>query len=300
MTYRTPLLLILTAALLIACMPPQRNDQPEVHGHRGCRGILPENTIDGFKKAVELGCDQLELDVVLSADGQVVVSHEPWMHPTICQLPDGRTIDAERAMDLNLYRMTVAEIQRYDCGSLPHPGFPDQDQRRSVKPTLMQVVEASDEHALLSGNVSPGYNIEIKSDPSLYDTHQPRPAAFVAAVIATIDSLGISERCQLQSFDPAILEAVHSERPDLRVALLVENADDLATNLGRLSFTPQAYSPSFELATPELLSELRAKDIELVVWTVNEVQDIQRMIQLGVDGIISDYPDRVITALEAR
>ena len=300
MTLRIALPLAISTALLSACMPPQRNDKPDVHGHRGCRGILPENTIDGFKKAVELGCDQLELDVVVSADGQVVVSHEPWMHPTICQLPDGSPIPQVNAMDLNLYRMTAAEIQRYDCGSLSHPGFPDQEQRRSVKPTLMQVVEAADEHALLSGNVSPGYNIEIKSDPALYDTHQPRPAAFVAAVIATIDSLGISERCQLQSFDPAILEAVHAERSDLRVALLVENQDDLATNLGRLTFTPQAYSPSFELATPQLLAELRARDIELVVWTVNEPKDIERMIQLGVDGIISDYPDRVIAALEAR
>jgi glycerophosphoryl diester phosphodiesterase len=300
MILRHALLFALSTALLPACMPPQRNDRPEVHGHRGCRGLLPENSIDGFKKAVELGCDQLELDVVLSADGQVVVSHEPWMHATICQLPDGRSIAPEQAMELNLFRMTLAEIQRYDCGSLPHPDFPDQDLRRSVKPSLMQVVEAADEHALLSGNVSPGYNIEIKSDPALYDTHQPRPAAFVAAVIATIDSLGISERCQLQSFDPAILEAVHLQRPDLRVALLVENADDLATNLGRLSFAPQAYSPAFELATPQLLAALRAKDIELVVWTVNEPQDIERMIDLGVDGIISDHPERVIAALEAR
>ncbi|MCU0318786.1 MAG: glycerophosphodiester phosphodiesterase [Flavobacteriales bacterium] len=291
---------LLTMALLSACSPELRNTQPEVHGHRGCRGLLPENTIDGFKKAAEMGCDHLELDVVLSGDGQVIVSHEPWLNAAICLGPEGEELTEEQGRSFNLHRMRVDEIQRCDCGSLEQERFPEQDTRRSVKPTLRAVVEAVDEHALLTGVPNPSYNIEIKSDPAWYGIYQPQPAPYASQVIATIDSLGISERCIVQSFDPAILEAVHAERPDLTLALLVENTDDLRTNLARLSFKPAIYSPYFKLANDDLLTALRSMDIELVVWTVNEPADIQQMVKLGVDGIISDYPDRVIAALEGR
>ncbi|MEZ4757282.1 MAG: glycerophosphodiester phosphodiesterase family protein [Flavobacteriales bacterium] len=295
-----PLSALLTMALLSACSPELRNTQPDVHGHRGCRGLLPENTIDGFKKAAELGCDHIELDVVLSGDGQVIVSHEPWLNPAICLGPEGEVLSEEQGRALNLHRMTVAEIQRCDCGSLEQERFPEQDTRRSVKPTLRAVVEAVDEHALLSGGPSPSYNIEIKSDPAWYGIYQPEPEAYARQVVATIDSLGISERCIVQSFDPAILEAVHADRSDILLALLVENSDDLQTNLERLSFKPAIYSPYYKLANDELLTALRSMDIGLVVWTVNEPADIQRMVELGVDGIISDYPDRVIARREGR
>jgi len=291
---------LLLMALLPACSPPLRNTQPEVHGHRGCRGLLPENSIEGFRKAAELGCDHLELDVVLSGDGQVIVSHEPWMDPAICLGPDGDALTEELGRALNIHHMTVEEIQRCDCGSVKQERFPEQEIRRTVKPTLREVVEAVDEHALLSGVPNPSYNIEIKSDPAWYGTYQPGPADYVRQVLATIDSLGISERCLLQSFDPAILEALHTERNDLPLALLVENSDGLQANLDRLSFKPTTYSPHFKLVNSTLLEDLRNADMELVVWTVNEPSDIQRMIELGVDGIISDYPDRVIGMLASR
>ena len=288
------------ALLLHACMPPLKNSHPDVHGHRGCRGLLPENSLPGFLKAVEMGCDFLELDVVMSGDGQVIVSHEPWMNEAICITPDGDDLTAEQGHALNLYHMTVADIQRYDCGSREQERFPDQEQRNSYKPTLREVVEAADEHALMSGAVSPSYNIEIKSDPAWYGVFQPRPEPYVEAVIATIDSLGIASRCIVQSFDPAVLEAVHGQRTDITLALLVENKEGLDKNLERLSFKPDIYSPYFELVDRHLLEKLREKDIELVVWTVNEKKDIKHMLQLGVDGIISDHPDRVIAALEEQ
>ncbi len=289
-----------TALLLHACMPPLKNSHPDVHGHRGCRGLLPENSLPAFLKAVEMGCDFLELDVVMSGDGQVIVSHEPWMNGAICTTPDGDELTFDEGRALNLYRMTAAEIQRYDCGSREQERFPDQEQRNTYKPTLREVVEAADEHALMSGAVSPSYNIEIKSDPAWYGVLQPRPEPYVEAVLATIDSLGIASRCIVQSFDPAILEVVHAQRSDITLALLVENKDELKKNLERLSFKPDIYSPYFELVDRPLLEKLREKDIELVVWTVNEEKDIKRMLKLGVDGIISDHPDRVIAALEEQ
>jgi len=294
---------LFTAACLVvalsSCMP-QKNLHPDIHGHRGCRGLLPENTIPAFLKATELGCDFLELDVIISKDGQVIISHEPWMSNLLCLTPDGDPILEADEQRHNLYTMTVAEIQRYDCGSIEHPDFPDQDQRKTNKPTLRELLEQVDEHALLSGVAPPSFNIEIKSDPALYGTFQPQPVPFAHAVIETIDSLGLAERCIIQSFDPAILEAVHAERDDLPLALLVETATDLNTALAQLTFKPTIYSPHFSMADSTLLSALRQKEIDLVVWTVNEPADIQRMFDLGVDGIISDYPDRVITILEGQ
>lgn len=287
------------ASLLIACQPME-NLHPDVHGHRGFAGKYPENSIPGFLAAVEVGCDHLEMDIVLSGDGQILVSHEPWMKATLCRMPDGSPIDPAKERDLNLHRMSVGTIQRYDCGSMPDPRFPDRKLQPTYKPTLRQVVESADEHAVFSGMTSPSYNIEVKSDSAWYGVYQPLPEAYAQAVIMTIDSLGIASRCMIQSFDTTVLEAFHAERPDIPLALLVENTDGVDENLRRLTFKPTVYSPHYLLADKATLRKLREADIELVVWTVNEQKDIRRMLDLGVDGIISDHPDLVIEELEGR
>lgn len=292
-------LAIACTLILSACMP-QKNLHPDIHGHRGCRGLEPENSLAAFRKATELGCDYLELDVVMSSDGQVIVSHEPWMRHDLCRTADADSITPQSERSFNLYTMTADEIRRFDCGSIENPAFPEQDQHITHKPTLAEVLEIVDEHALLSGVPPPSFNIEIKSDPALYGIYQPQPREFVLAVIAAMDSLGITDRCMLQSFDAAVLEVIHVERPEIAVALLVESEGSLDQHLDLLSFTPDIYCPHFSMVDEALLSAVRAKEIELVVWTVNEPRDIRRMLDLGVDGIISDYPDRAIRMLENR
>lgn len=291
-----PALALLIAGLFTACMT--HNSHPDVHGHRGCRGLLPENTLPAFLKATELGADFLEMDVVISGDGQVVVSHEPWMSHRLCLRPNGDTITEADERSFNLYKMSVSEIQTFDCGSLEQVDFPTQEPERTYKPVFRDVVEAVDEHAMISGVPAPGYSIEIKSDPELYGSYQPPPAEFVRIVIEAIDSLGLADRCIIQSFDPAILEVVHAERPDISVALLVENQDGWKENLKRLTFEPTIYSPWFGLIDAKDVEKLHEKNVEVVVWTVNDEADIRKVITLGVDGIISDYPDRVIQFLE--
>jgi glycerophosphoryl diester phosphodiesterase len=287
-------------ALLSACTMPQQPERPEVHGHRGCRGLLPENTIQGFLKAAELGCDKLELDVVLTADGEVLVSHEPWMDHRICLTGDGDSISAGQERTLNIYRMTLGEVQDFDCGSLRHPDFPAQQGITAPKPTLVEVVEAVETEAMENGWGVLSFNIEIKSDPLLYDVMQPKPLPFAQRVLEVIDELNIGERCIIQSFDPAVLEAVHGTDPDIATALLVDNTDGVETNLKRLSFPPTYYSAEFVLMDAAAARMLREKGIEPLVWTVNEEADMRRMIALGVNGIITDYPDRLIALLDAE
>jgi len=287
----------LALTLITACSTPMERTPPEVHGHRGCRGLLPENTIPAFLHALDLGCDVLELDVVLTGDDHVLVSHEPWMSATICHAADGSPIQKEEEKGLNIHRMTLEQVQAHDCGSLTHPRFPGQQSMPVMKPTLRQVVEAVDRMAVEKGLPTPRYNVEIKSYAAWYGLYQPEPVPYARRVMRELDALGISDRSIVQSFDPAILEAVHAERPGQVMALLVENTDGLQANLARLSFTPSIYSPYFMLVNETMHQELRDKGIELVVWTVNEPADIRRMIDQGVDGIISDYPDRVFAAL---
>jgi glycerophosphoryl diester phosphodiesterase len=259
---------------------------------------MPENTIPAFTKAVELGCDWLEMDVVITADSQVLVSHEPWMNHLICRSPQGDSITESTEHDFNIHRMSLAEAQRFDCGSATHPDFPDQENRALSKPLLHDVVAAADEKSMELGAGGISYNIEIKSEPTLYGTYQPEPKRFVQLVLSQIDSLGLEDRCVIQSFDPAILEEVHLQHPDLSTSLLVENDDDLATNLKRLSFKPDHYSPAFSMVDKKLVKELEDRDIALLVWTVNDKDDMRRMIKLGVTGIITDYPDRLIAVLD--
>ena len=280
-----------------ACNMPNASPRVEVHGHRGCRGLLPENTVAAFLKATELGCDWLEMDVVLNADGQVVVSHEPWMDHRICLDPLGQRIDAARERDHNIQLMTQAEVMRYDCGSLPHPGFPEQMTSRQHKPLLREVVDSVQQFAAVHGLHIPRYNVEIKSEPELYHTHQPTPDRYAGAVLGELRALGLDKYCLVQSFDPAVLDAVHALAPEVATALLVDNTDGPEANLARIAFQPSVYSPAKELVTTELVALLNARGIGIAVWTVNDTADMQRFINMGVDGIITDYPDRLLGLL---
>lgn len=293
------LLYLATAlSLLAGACGTEHMTPPDVHGHRGCRALMPENTVAGFLKAAELGCTWMEMDVVITGDGQVLVSHEPWMDHRICRTPQGDSITAEQERSFNIFHMTTAEAQAFDCGSTQHPDFPEQENVRAHKPTLLEVVEAMDEYATENGFGTIGFNIEIKSEPELYGTFQPNPKAFVNIVMSAITDLNIADRCILQSFDPAILEAIHEAEPGMRLSFLVENDDGIAANLKRLTFAPALYSPAFEQLDATAVNTLHDQDIEVAAWTVNEEADIRRMIALGVDVIITDHPDRALRILD--
>ncbi|WP_428850294.1 glycerophosphodiester phosphodiesterase [Paucihalobacter sp.] len=271
------------------------NSKPEIEaqGHRGCRGLLPENTLPAFKKAIELGVHTLELDLAVSKDGIVVVSHEPYMNATICHKPDGGDIFESEAKAFNLYQLTFEEIQAFDCGSKAHPRFPGQQLMEVSKPSLSQVFELAE---ALDPKIK--YNIEIKSHPDYDNIFTPAPQEFVRLVIEEIDKHNVFKRTNLQSFDLRVLEEIKRQAPNMPVAVLIEEDEAIWPKTTSLSFSPEIISPYFKLLDAETVRNLKAENFQVIPWTVNDIKDMQQMIDFGVDAIITDYPDRLIPLLK--
>lgn len=276
------------------------SDTTQVHGHRGCDDAVPANTVPAFLRAAATGCQWLEMDVVITGDGHVLVSHEPWMDHQSCRDPEGRRFSEEEGHAINIFALPLRVVQRYGCLPTNKGGTQPPFRPGWYKPTLAEVVRAVDAQAVERNAVPPSFNIEIKSEPLLYGTFQPHPDHLAELVMCDVVALGIARRCMVQSFDTAVLEAVHALAPTLPLALLVDNAEGVEANLGRLSFTPRHYSPAFSIAGPRMAGELREKGIGLLVWTVNEKADMVRMLDLGVDGLITDRPGQAMALIAER
>ena len=276
-----------------ACQYPKKAAKLDIQGHRGCRGLMPENTIPAFLKALDLGVTTLELDLAVSADSQLIVSHEPWLNADICSKADGTPVKKEEAETLLILKMTADEIQKCDCGSRGNPRFLEQTKLKAAKPTIANMVAAVKKYCNEKGRPLPNFNIEIKSQPAWDIVRTPSVNAFAALFLREINALGIKEKTSVQSFDPRALEAVKKMDASVKTVLLVENEDGLEKNLARLTFKPDIYSPHFILINEETVKACHKMGIQIIPWTVNEKADIQSVIKLGVDGLITDYPDRV-------
>jgi glycerophosphoryl diester phosphodiesterase len=266
----------------------------DIQGHRGCRGLMPENTIPAFVRAVELGVNTLELDVVVTKDKQVLVSHESYLNHEICYSPEGKELSEKEAKSYNLYQMTYEEIKKCDCGSRPHPRFPQQQNLAAHKPLLSEVIDSVEQYITQNKLPPVNYNIEIKSTPSGDEIFHPKPTEFTTMVVALLEQKEVVNRANIQSFDVRPLQYARKKYPDLKLALLVENDLSPEENIYRLGFFPHIYSPDFPLVNRKLLQYAHLHDMQVIPWTINEDDHIRKMLELGVDGIISDYPDRVI------
>ena len=281
-------------------MTNQPSSDFDVQGHRGCRGLMPENSIPAFLLAIELGVNTLEMDVVISKDQEVVVSHEPYFSHEISTDPQGNEISADTEKSHNLYALTIAEIQAYDCGSKPHPRFPAQVKTKVYKPMLKEVFDRV-EPLVKEFNLSDlKYNIEIKRSPEGDNIFHPQVKEFVQLVVELIQHRNLQERVIIQSFDPETLQLTRALDPAIELAWLVENHYGLERNLEILGFLPEIYSPDYSLIDADLVKDVHAKGIKIIPWTVNDPEHILQMFSLGVDGIISDFPDRVKSLVGGR
>jgi glycerophosphoryl diester phosphodiesterase len=156
------------------------------------------------------------------------------------------------------------------------------------KPTLREVVEAA---RARKPNIR--WNIEIKSQPEWDGLRHPPVEEFARLVVAELNGLGIAEKSTVQSFDPRALQAMHRQAPAIELAFLIENADSVEANLKRLDFVPAIYSPYYLTVSSQMVKKCHDRRMKLIPWTVNDVPAMRRLIGLGVDGIITDYPDKI-------
>ena len=274
----------------------------DVQGHRGARGLKPENTIPAFLAALDFGVTTLELDVVITKDKQVLVSHEPWMYHGICLDADGKPIVEKDERKHNIYQLTYEQVKQYDCGSIGNPKFPEQEKMKAHKPLLSDVIVAAETHIKSYTRYEVDYNIEIKSEKELDEIFQPSPEEFSDVVFNLIDQYLPLDRVVIQSFDFRVLKYFHEKYPQVRLAALVENEKSADENLKDLGFVPSVYSPYFKLLTNQVVKDLRSKVIDsddkkprkmrVIPWTVNEEKDMLVLKGMGVDGFITDYPNR--------
>ena len=282
--------------LLAGCTATQKSTTTmssfDTQGHRGCRGLMPENTIPAMLKAIDLGVTTLELDAVVSKDKEVVVSHEPFFNHEISTRPDGRPVTPAEEPSLNLYQMTYEEIRAFDVGSKPNPRFPDQQKLRVSKPLLRELLDSTEAYAGQKGRTL-FYNIETKSAPRGDGKFHPAPAEFVDLLMGVVQSKGLQERVIIQSFDFRTLQYLHDQYPTVKTAMLIEdnNTRTLDDQLRSLGFTPTIYSPHHSLVTAALIQRCHEKGIKVIPWTVNNLKRMEKLKEMGVDGIISDYPN---------
>ncbi len=311
-----------TALLLQACSTPTppTPEQPrfDLQGHRGARGHAPENTLAAFDRALDIGVTTLELDIGVTQDGMVVIGHDPKLNPNITRDAQGQWLEATGPA-VNM--LTLAQVQRYDVGRIK-PGtryaqtFAQQQPRDGERmPTLAALFERVKQR----GDAHVRFNIETKLNPT--DAQATvEPEAFVRALLAVVNAHGMASRVSVQSFDWRTLREVSRIAPQIPTVCLTVRQnwqDNIGANgLWTDGITLDAHgglvprmvkaagcstwSPTFADLDATQHAEARRLGLKTVVWTVNQPTDIERMLALEVDGIISDYPDRVRGAMAAR
>ena len=278
--------------------PKVEEKKLNVQGHRGARGLMPENTIPAFLKALELGVTTLEMDLAVTKDKQLLVSHEPYMNPEMCLDSLGNEIPVEQQYANNIYQMFYEEVQSFDCGTKAHPRFPKQMKMKVSKPLLKDVVAAVNQYITANNLPETYYNIEIKSMPQGDNVFHPTPQEFSDLVVDFIQKNMNPKFVNLQSFDFRVLQYLHTTYPDMKLALLIENQDSIDQNLDSLGFVPEIYSCDFTLLSEKNIAYLQSKNMEVIPWTVNTIEDMNKMISWNIDGIITDYPDSLQSILK--
>jgi glycerophosphoryl diester phosphodiesterase len=256
---------------------------------------MPENTIEAFLHALSFGVNTLELDVCISNDQQVVVSHEPYMNGLFCTFPNGRPVMKNDEKQLNLYKMNYTEIKSFDSGSKGNKLFMEQKKISTYKPLLKEVFDKIE--AFLKENNLPlvKYNIEIKSESKEYGISQPSVAEFSQLVYQEIISNISPERVIVQSFDFEILKYWKSkifsnEYEKVNLAALVE-MEGVRPTFKKLGFLPEIFSPYFRQLTYGKVKICHNLGVRVIPWTVNETKDMLKMKNIGTDGLITDFPN---------
>ncbi|MFT3739238.1 MAG: calcineurin-like phosphoesterase C-terminal domain-containing protein [Breznakibacter sp.] len=268
-----------------------------VQAHRGGMGLYPENTVAAMKNAVALGADVLEMDLCISADSMVVVSHDPYMNHLFVTKPDGGAVGAGEEKTMRLFGMPYDSIVRFDVGKRGHASFPQQQKIEARIPQVGKLIDDVEADAARRGRTV-GYNIEIKSRPQYDNVYTPDFQTMADLCMAALLPKNLGDRLLVQSFDVRTLNYLHGRYPALRLAYLVgDTGKTIEENMSLLSFIPETYAPHFKSVDEELVRKVHGLGMKIVPWTVDEQEDMHRLIGWDVDAIITNYPDRLLEIL---
>lgn len=265
----------------------------DLQGHRGSRGLMPENTIEAMLEAIKWGVTTLEMDVVITKDKQVVLSHEPFMNLEIATPPNEMN-NRGNSKDFNIYQMSYEEVSKWDVGSKFNVKFPEQRKIKVHKPLLKDLIAALETYIKANNLPQVAYNIETKMSPDTDELFHPGPVEFVELLTKVLIDAGIENRTTIQSFDPRSLVELHKRKAPFALSFLIEASQKITASevIALLGFKPDIISPAYSMVDPLFVQDFHQQQMKIIVWTVNQETDIKKMAALGVDGIISDYPNR--------
>jgi glycerophosphoryl diester phosphodiesterase len=263
-------------------------------GHRGTRGKMPENTIPAMTRAIEDGANTIEFDVHITKDGQVVVYHDASFNPEYTTKPDGSNIPPAERGNYTFYQMNYADIKPFIIGEKDYPSFPEQQRMKSYAPLLGEMIDAVEAYNQQHHKAPVYYLLEIKSSEKTDGKEQPAPEEYVQKLMAVKQLKGLGQRLLIQSFDKRPLQVIHKKYPKITLGFLTGDKDvTFEKQVEELGFVPAFYNPHFSLVTKELLDYCHGQQMKVVPWTVETIADMKRLKEMGVDGIITDYPDRL-------
>ena len=296
MKYLKPLFfLLLFAGLLTSCFETSKNesitDSFDKQAHRGGRGLMPENTIASEKNAINYDCT-LEMDLQMSKDKKIVVSHDPYFNSDFCLTPEGDTMTKKDGRSRMIYNMDYDSVAKYDVGMKPYPAFPQQKKMHAIKPLLVVLIDSVEAYAKQKNHIT-HYNIEIKSSPKLDGKAYPDLEQYVDSAMRIIIDKNIASRTMTQSFDVRALRMIHEKYPTVQISFLVDAKKKKSAEgyIGELGFKPDIFSPEYSLLTKELVNEFHKKGIRIIPWTPDTLEEMKDLKSMGVDGLITDYPD---------
>lgn len=272
-------------------------DYVDVQAHRGGAGLMPENTFSSMKNAMDMGVNTLELDLQMSADKQVVVSHDAYFHSRYAMRPDSSIVRKEDPKEY-LYTMPYSEIAKYDTGLRPSEVWPEKKNMPEHKPLASELLDYTEQYPLEHGLSRMRYNIEVKSREGKGEgKNWPEYHEFVDSCLSVLLSFDLGDRLVVQCFDTRALNYMHEKYPDVKLSYLIDKQDtDWDTFMGKLDFIPEWLSPNFATVDEALVAKCHSAGMKIVPWTVDDPEDIRRMIDLKCDAIISNYPDRLLLA----
>ena len=291
--------ILIALALSLSCKAVNQQNTMEAQfpdfsaeAHRGGRGLMPENTIIAMLDAMNYPqITTLEMDTHITKDNQVVVTHDDYLSPGFMLTPEGKEIPASDAKKYAVYQMDYKYLKTFDIGTKVNVGFKQQKKIKTYVPLLADLIDSVQKEIKLKGKKQLFYNIETKCAPAGDNVVNPTPDVFVKLLMDVIEKKKIIPFVVIQSFDKRTIQLINQKYPKVKTSFLVANKKSYAENIADLGYKPFILSPEWKTVTAELVKSAHADGVKIIPWTVNTVEDINKLKALKVDGIITDYPN---------